>query len=120
MHKTDHAAVVELFNAKTLTGKLARWSLTVQDFNPSFSHVPGALNHVADALSRYIGTIDDEYIDLYVAACRCHYTNLNDSISVAQREDTFCKPIIIDFTIYWRETGRGADSQGADFQKFKI
>ncbi len=30
--RTDHAAVVELFNTKTLTGKLARWSLIVQDF----------------------------------------------------------------------------------------
>ncbi len=40
--KTDHAAVVELFNAKSLTCKLARWALTVQDYDPHFSHVPGA------------------------------------------------------------------------------
>ncbi len=32
--KTDHAAVVELFNQKHLSGKLARWSLIIQDFNP--------------------------------------------------------------------------------------
>ncbi len=98
--KTDHAAVVELFNAQYLTGKLARWSLIVQDFNPSFSHVPGAVNHVADALSRYIGTIDDEDIDQYEEASRCHDTNMNDSIRVAQREYTFCKP-----TIYYLESG---------------
>ncbi len=32
--RTDHAAVVELFNTKSLTGKLARWALIVQDFQP--------------------------------------------------------------------------------------
>ncbi len=62
--KTDHAAVVELFNATSLTGKLARWSLIVQDFNPSFAHAPGAVNKVADALSRYIGTIDNTDFDM--------------------------------------------------------
>ncbi len=42
--RRDHAAVVELFNTKSLTGKLAHWSLVVQDFNPTFSHVPGIIN----------------------------------------------------------------------------
>ncbi len=55
--KTDHAAVAELFNTKHLTGKLARWSLIVQDFNPSFSYLPGKANVIAYALSRHIGTL---------------------------------------------------------------
>ncbi len=58
--RTDHAAVVELFNAKSLTGELARWSLIIQDYGPEFRHIPGAVNHVADALSRYVGVIDSE------------------------------------------------------------
>ncbi len=98
--RTDHAAVVELFNVKSLTGKLARWSLIVQDFNPSFAHVPGAVNNVADPLSRYIGTIEDTDIDQYEEASRCHDNILNDPIRVAQRTDTFCKPII-----YYLESG---------------
>ncbi len=98
--KTDHAAVVEAFNGKSLTGKLARWSFIVQDFNLSFTHVPGAVNKVVDALSRYIGTIEDTDIDQYEEASRCHDTAMNDSIRVAQRTDTFCKPII-----YYLESG---------------
>ncbi len=54
--KTDHVAVVELFNQKHLSGKLARWSLIIQDFNPTFPYLPGKAN-VADVLSRYIGTL---------------------------------------------------------------
>ncbi len=52
--KTDHAAVEELFNQKHLQGKLARWSLIIQDFNPTFAYLPVKANVVADALSRYI------------------------------------------------------------------
>ncbi len=48
--RTDHSPVVELFRSKLLTGKLARWSLIVQDFNRTFAYVPGAVNNVADAL----------------------------------------------------------------------
>ncbi len=64
--KTDHAAVVELFNQKHLSGKLARWLLIIQDFNPTFTYVPGKVNVVADALSRFIGALQisggDEFI----------------------------------------------------------
>ncbi len=63
--RTEHAAVVELFNTKALTGKLARWSLIIQDFNPQFAHVPGGVNYVADALSRCIGAVEHTDIDQY-------------------------------------------------------
>ncbi len=51
---TDHYAVTEMFKGKNLTGKYARWYLTVQEYNPKFSHIPGRINKVADALSRHI------------------------------------------------------------------
>ncbi len=92
--RTDHAAVVELFNTKTLTGTLARWSLIVQDYNPSFAHVPGAVNHVADALSRYIGAITDMDVDHFEDPSRTHDPTLNDSIRAAQQTDNFCQPIL--------------------------
>ncbi len=55
--RTDHAAVVELFNSILLTGKFARWALNIQVFKPTFTFLPGKVNVVADALSRYIAIL---------------------------------------------------------------
>ena len=51
---TDHTAVTELFKGKKLSGRLARWFLTVQEFNPVFKHLSRRANVVADVLSRNV------------------------------------------------------------------
>ncbi len=54
---TDHYAVKEIFKSNNFTVQFARWQPTIQEFNPTFSYIPGKANSVIDALSRNIATI---------------------------------------------------------------
>jgi len=49
---TDHASLKWLMGQKVLSGRLARWSLKLQDFDFTIEHRKGSLNVVQDALSR--------------------------------------------------------------------
>ncbi|OWZ09841.1 LOW QUALITY PROTEIN: Retrovirus Polyprotein [Phytophthora megakarya] len=49
---TDHAALKWLMASSTLTGKLHRWALTLQEYDLDIEFRPGNTNVVADALSR--------------------------------------------------------------------
>ncbi len=51
---TDHVPVTELFKGRNLTGRLARWYLTIQEFGPTYKYLTGRANVVADSHSRNV------------------------------------------------------------------
>lgn len=59
---SDHAPLQWLYRMKTSNQRLLRWSLILQEFKFSISHIAGKANIVADALSRC-----DEGVDPRVA-----------------------------------------------------
>ncbi len=51
---TDNAPVTGLLSGRNLTGRLAQWYLTIQEFGPTFKYLPGSANVVADSLTKNI------------------------------------------------------------------
>ncbi len=45
---------MNLFKHKNLRGRLARWFVTLQNYEINFEYIPGKKNTAADALSRNI------------------------------------------------------------------
>ncbi len=89
---TDHSAVTDLFKGNNLSGKFARWHLTVQDYNPSFSYVPGKANTVADALSRHVAPVASLTVS--------HSLPTLDVVRSNQQSDQFRSSIIQDDVLY--------------------
>ncbi len=75
---TDHIAVTQLFHGKNLTRRLARWYLTIQQFESTPKYLPGKANTVADALSRNIP---------FAAVAQIPNFSLSE-LRTAQRQDT--------------------------------
>ncbi len=48
---TDHTAIQHLFKYKNLRGRLARWFMTLQNYEVKFEYIPGRKYTAADAIS---------------------------------------------------------------------
>ncbi len=58
---TDNSPITEKFKGMNLSGRLARWYLTIQTYNPEIKYTKGSSDVVADSLSRniYVGAVAD-------------------------------------------------------------
>ncbi len=75
---TDHTAITQL------TGRLARWYLTIQQFEPTLKYLPGKVNTVADALSCNISVAVVAQIPNFFPS----------ELHTAQRQDTLWSKVI--------------------------
>ncbi len=51
--ESDHIALTDLFKGRHLSGRLARWYLTIQAYNPEIKYNKGKTNVVADAFTQH-------------------------------------------------------------------
>ena len=77
---TDHSACVSVLSTARPAGKIARWALTMQEFDLTLKHRAGKLNANADALSRNpipISESDRGSCDDY---CSCNCSGVKDDV----------------------------------------
>ena len=93
--QTDNSAVRWLMGKRELTGKFARWVLSLQEYDFEISHIPGVENCVADALSRDPVTENaTEGPVVCLLSSRIPLGVASKELALQQRLDGHLKPII--------------------------
>ncbi len=88
---TDHTAIQNRFKHKNLRGRLARWFVTLQNYEVNFEYIPGKKNTAADALFR---NITSQEVNSVVCNMQ-ELTNIDPELIYAeQRKDDTWKQII--------------------------
>ena len=62
--QTDHSSLVFLARPSESSGRIARWSMIMAEYDYSVEHIPGVDNHVPDQLSRLIERPDSDWTPL--------------------------------------------------------
>lgn len=99
---TDHASLKYLMGKREPTGRLARWSLYLQQFDMEIHYRPGKLHQNADALSR---------CPVYAIVTPRYFV---DDWIIAQQEDKFCKVLM------QKNTGNARPEHFGEEDSFKI
>ena len=86
---TDHEPLKWIMTTTKLTGKLARWSLLLQEYDFTVEHRAGGDNTNADCLSRYprIGRLHvvNEVLSVNAISNKCPYTSHSQRIQIGVR-----------------------------------
>ncbi|GBN46617.1 hypothetical protein AVEN_225567-1 [Araneus ventricosus] len=65
---SDHQPLKCLISIKSPSGRLARWALQIQSFNPKIECTPGKANDLADMLSRPTNLNEDVSCDIFAVS----------------------------------------------------
>ncbi len=88
---TNHTAIQNRFKYKNLRGHLARWFVTLQNYEINFEYIPGKKNTATDALSRNILL---QEVNSVVCSMQELTTLDTELVFSAQRKDDTWKQII--------------------------
>ncbi|GBM35753.1 Retrovirus-related Pol polyprotein from transposon 17.6 [Araneus ventricosus] len=65
---SDHQPLKWLMSIKSPSGRLARWALQIQSYNPKIEYTPGKANVLADMLSRPTNLNEDVPCDIFAVS----------------------------------------------------
>ena len=83
---TDHSACVSLLNTLEPSAKLARWAMTIQEFDLTIKHRAGRKNQRADALSRNPAEVVTETNVNAITAEESNEESLSEDTPLSEKE----------------------------------
>ncbi len=122
---TDHSGLKWLMSRPNPTGRLARWSLRLQDFDFDIVHKPGSRNKVPDALSRNPLQDDVPPMDILPDYAVIGGLDLRTLSSVTLTDRSHVRQLQLDDTItgdllHKMEAALQQDSDGDDCSQYSI
>lgn len=113
--KTDSNVLRWLYKKKDVTGKFARWLLTLQEYSLDIQHLSGTANVVADALSRSpVGAMEDTAGKLLGALQPVGYSRRQ--IALLQHADKDIRSIVLGLQGFSSPDGL----EGSNHEKFVL